>query len=219
MEVSSDSESKTQQRIGNLAYLPRWNGVLREELSEDAAEVAAVQGALSADVPPAAGPGLQEHPDVRLGRVPDVHVRVRLVDVRLGLAGEVLEYVQGAGVHGGLQQLAEHHHRDDHRQVQPPCPRRLPRAPLRDRLRVAVPVLRIPRRQVRIPQTNLGVKKNRILLPWCSCSTRGRSSWIRQGARRGRGAGSCTWCRWWRTARRAARRRRRRPRRRSASRR
>jgi hypothetical protein len=49
--------------------------------------------------------------------------------------------VQGAGVHAGLQQLAERHDRDDHRQVQPPRPRQLPRALLRDRLGVAVPVL------------------------------------------------------------------------------
>jgi hypothetical protein len=49
---------------------------------------------------------------------------MRLVDVLLGLPSEALEFVQGAGVHSGLQQLADHHHRDD-------------------RLRVAVPVLRI----------------------------------------------------------------------------
>lgn len=119
--------------------IPCRNRVLREESGEDAAELAAVQGALGADVPAAAGSGRLQHPDVRLGGVPDVHVGVRLVDVLLCLSREVLEDVQGAGVHTGLQQLAEHHHRDDHRQVQPPRPRRLPR----DRLRVAVPVLRI----------------------------------------------------------------------------
>lgn len=124
--------------------IPCRNRVLREESGEDAAELAAVQSSLGADVPPPAGAGRLEHPDVRLGGVLDVHVGMRFVDVLLGLPSEVLEDVQGAGVHAGLQQLAEHHHRDDHRQVQPPRARRLPRALLRDRLRVAVPVLRVP---------------------------------------------------------------------------
>ena len=130
----------SKQRIA----IPRRNRVLREEFSEHSAQLATVQSPLGADVAMPAGAGRLEHPDVRLCSVLDVHVRLRLVDVILGLAGEVLEYVQGAGVHAWLHQLAEHHHRDDHRQVQPPRPRRLPRALLCDRLRVAVPVLRIP---------------------------------------------------------------------------
>ena len=121
--------------------VPCGNRVVREEPGEDPAELAAVQRPLGADVAPSAGIGRLEHPDVRLGGVLDMHVGLRLVDVGLGLAGEVLEYVPGAGVHGRLQQLAERHHRDHHRQVQPQRPRRLPRAPLRDRLGVAVPVL------------------------------------------------------------------------------
>ena len=130
----------SKQRIA----IPRRNRVLREEFSEDAAQLAAVHSPLGADVAMPAGTGRLEHPDVRLGGVLDVHVRVRLVDIVLGLAGEVLEYVQGAGVHAWLHQFAEHHHRDDRGQVQPPRPRRLPCALLRDRLGVAVPVLRIP---------------------------------------------------------------------------
>jgi hypothetical protein len=100
-----------------------------------------VQRALGADVPPRAGAGHLEHPDVRLGGVPDVHVRVRRVGVRGDLPVEVLGYVRAAHVEAGRQQRAEHDDRDDDRHVQAPCSRRVPGALLRHRLGVRVPVL------------------------------------------------------------------------------
>nr|ACR34798.1 unknown [Zea mays]ACR38632.1 unknown [Zea mays] len=133
-------ELVSYHRRVNLVLALGGYGVLREELGEDAAEVAAVQGALGADVA-AVRVGRLVHPDVRLGHVPDVHVRLRRVHVGRGRPRQVLHHVVRAGVHRRLQQRAQHQHRVHHHQVQPSLPRHLPRALLRHRLGVAVPVL------------------------------------------------------------------------------
>ena len=56
--------------------VPCGNRILREESGKDPTKLAAVQRPLGADVAPSTGAWRLEHPDMRLGSVPDVHVGV-----------------------------------------------------------------------------------------------------------------------------------------------
>ena len=107
-----------------MMMIPGGDGVLREELGEDADDVLAVEDALGAEVAPGRA-GALEDAEVRVGDVADVHVRLHGVGEGARGAVQVLDHVRDAGVHRRLQQRAHHQHRVHHHQVHAALPRRV----------------------------------------------------------------------------------------------
>lgn len=92
------------------------NGIFREEFGENLDDVAAVEHALGAEVAAGSGRVLKEE-YVSQGDVLDVDVGLDGVDVGLGGASQVFEYVKNASVHCWLEQWSQHQDRVDHHQV------------------------------------------------------------------------------------------------------